>query len=160
MNKMLKKILLASVVLACYIISGPVFAQQFGQGWVPNPAETERFVKTIPAVYGDQVQNLVAADNDADALLYRALVPCLEAEGKTNRIKNRGQWKCVTAYDQGSVGSCVGHGTASALSVLNAVEVAYRKEPQMFAAMHSADGMYGLAREAANMLYLSQRHCR
>ncbi len=87
MNKMLKKILLASVVLACCIISGPVFAQQFGQGWVPNPAETERFVKTIPAVYGDQVQNLVAADNDADALLYRALVPCLEAEGKTNRIK-------------------------------------------------------------------------
>ncbi len=144
---MLQKLLFATILF----LAVPAFAQ-FGQGWVPNPAETERFVRTIPAVYGDQVQNLVAADNNADALLYRALVPCLEAEGKTNRIKNRGQWKCVTAYDQGNVGSCVGHGTASALSVLNAVEVAYRKEPQEFRAMHSADGMYGLAREAANML--------
>ncbi len=144
---MFQKLFLVIVTLFCT----PAFAQ-FGQGWIPNPQETEAFVRTIPSAYAEQVKEQIAVDDDADALLYRALVPCLEAEGKTNRIKNRGQWKCVTAYDQGNVGSCVGHGTASALSVLNAVEIMFRKEPQAFRAMHSADGMYGLAREAANML--------
>lgn len=147
-----QKIILAISFFLGLFFAGQIFGQQFATGWVPNPAETERFVKTIPAVYGDQVKNLVVGDNNADALLYRALVPCLEQEKQTDRIKIRGEWKCVTAYNQGSVGSCVGHGTASALSVLNAVEVWYRREAQRFRAMHSADGMYGLAREAAGML--------
>ena len=144
---MFQKLLIVFVTL----FTTPCFAQ-FGTGWIPNPKETEAFVRTLPAEYAEQVQNQIVLDDNADALLYRALVPCLEAEGKTNRIKNRGQWKCVTSYNQGNVGSCVGHGTASALSVLNAVEVMFRKEPQVFRGMHSADGMYGLAREAANML--------
>ncbi len=146
----MKRIILAATLFLGLL--APIFGQQFGQGWTPNPQETERFAQTIPVEYQSQVQGQAAADNNADALLYRALAACLEAEGNTGRLKTRGPWKCITAYNQGDVGSCVGHGTAAALSVLNAVEILYRKEPQQFKAMHSADGMYGLAREAANML--------
>lgn len=142
-------ILLVSAMLLCMAAPAP---GQFATGWTPDPAATERFAETIPVLYGDQVRDLVAGDEHADALLYRALVPCLEEEGHADRLRVRGRWKCVRAYNQGGVGSCVGNALAAVISALNAVEVRDRGEAQAFTAMHSADGMYGLAREAAGML--------
>jgi hypothetical protein len=124
----------------------------FAQGWTPTPEETEKYVQSIPVLYGDQVKELVAKDTNEDALLYRGLTSCLESYKIESWLTSRGAYKVVKSYDQGKVGSCVGNATAACLSVLNAVEVFNKKEPQLFVSMHSADGMYGLAREAANML--------
>jgi hypothetical protein len=147
--------------------SGITFSQEvargfvFGQGWIEDKKATEEFVKTIPKLYGDQVQQLIQLDTGEDALLYRALVPCLERYGVQGWTVTRKQsdghggtesLKVVKAYNQGEVGSCVGNATAACLSVLNAVEEFNKKEPQEFVAMHSADGMYGLMREAAGLL--------
>lgn len=146
----MKNILQFILGLIVLVVSLPVFGQP--GGWIPNPRETEAFVATIPAVYGNQVADLAADDTNADVLLYRGLALCLEEHGLDDWIKRRGNWKVVNAYNQGNVGSCVGNATAGCLSVLNSFEVHYRKEPQRFTAMHSADAMYGLARQAANML--------
>jgi hypothetical protein len=154
--------------IAVILLSSAVFAQEtgrgfqrFGMGWTPDPKATEEFVKTIPSIYGTQVEELIKLDTNEDALLYRALIPCLEKYGSKNWIITRKQSDghggtetipVVKAYHQGEVGSCVGNATAACLSVLNAVEEFNKKEPQEFVAMHSADGMYGLMREAAGML--------
>ena len=135
------------------ILASTAFAQESQNfGWTPNPKATEEFVQTLPAIYGEQVKDLIVEDNNKDALLYRALIPCLEKHGAEAWLKERNGKKCVRSYNQGSVGSCVGNAAACVASVLNAVEVVIVGEPQEFRAMHSADGMYGIGREAANML--------
>ncbi len=110
-------------LLALVLGTTSAFSQQFAQGWIPAPEETEAFVQTIPAIYGTEIQELVERDENADALLYRGLVPCLEEHGLTDWIKRRGNWKVVRAYDQNPVGSCVGNATAAATSILNGNEV-------------------------------------
>jgi hypothetical protein len=148
----------------CVVSVGVVFGQrgfEYGQGWIEDKKATDEFVKTIPSLYGDQVNELVKLDTNADALLYRALLPCIEKYGikgwSTTRKQSDGHGgtetiTVVKAYHQGEVGSCVGNATAACLSVLNAVEEFNKREPQEFTAMHSADGMYGLMREAAGLL--------
>ncbi|MDR3232977.1 MAG: hypothetical protein LBT46_04835 [Planctomycetaceae bacterium] len=128
-------------------------------GWIPNDPETQKFVQSLPPIYADQVGELIKDDENKDALLYRALVPGLIKHEQDRWLKTRGEWRVVRAYNQGSVGSCVGNATAAVLSVLNGVECVINKEPQEFAAMHSADGMYGLDREAAGMLGRSGDGC-
>jgi hypothetical protein len=156
------------VIFLVSVLAGVTFSQlnqrgfqRFEMGWTPDPKATEEFVKTIPPIYGSQVEELIKLDTNEDALLYRALLPCLELYGVKNWIVTRRQSDghggtetipVVKAYRQGDVGSCVGNATAACLSVLNAVEEFNKKEPQEFIAMHSADGMYGLMREAAGML--------
>ncbi|MDR1268041.1 MAG: hypothetical protein LBK82_00820 [Planctomycetaceae bacterium] len=155
-------------IIVFFVLAGSAFAQEaergfqhYGMGWTPDPKATEEFVKTIPTIYGVQVEELIKLDTNEDALLYRALIPCLERYGVKNWTTARKQSDghggtetilVVKAYQQGGVGSCVGNATAACLSVLNAVEEFNKKEPQEFTAMHSADGMYGLMREAAGML--------
>lgn len=145
---MIRKLFIS--ILISFSLFGSAFGDDFG--WVPNKEETEKFAKQIPVIYSQQVGELIAADDNEDRLLYRGLVPCLEKHGLSGWIKQRGEWKVVRAYNQGNVGSCVGNATAACLSVLNSLEVEILKEPQEFTAMHSADGTYGLCREAAGML--------
>ncbi|MDR2170663.1 MAG: hypothetical protein LBP59_11015 [Planctomycetaceae bacterium] len=152
------------LVLVCLFSGGVVYGQrgfEFGQGWIEDKKATEEFVKTIPPLYGVQVAELIKLDTNADALLYRALIPCIEKYNVKGWTVERKQsdghggtetLTVVKAYNQGEVGSCVGNATAACLSVLNAVEEFNKREPQEFIAMHSADGMYGLMREAAGLL--------
>lgn len=123
------------------------------QGWVPNPKATEAFSKSLPALYTEQVEVLVKQDNNKDALLYRPLTACLRKAGLATRwLKKRDGIDCVRSYNQGNVGSCTGNATAQAINVLSAVEIVLLDKFQEFAAVSSADGIYGLGREAAGML--------
>lgn len=143
----------------CFVLGAiPAFAQD-NFGYVPNKKATSDFVSGLPSIYGQQVADLVAGDANEDALLYRALVPSLERSGQMQWIVQRGEWKVVRSYNQGNVGSCVGNATAACLSVLNAVECVIKNESQEFTAMHSADGCYGLCREAADMLGMKGDGC-
>lgn len=138
-------------------IAGKTRAQEppaeFTQGWIPNPRATEEFCRTLPQVYSEQVEELVKQDNDRDALLYRPLTLCLKKAGLDKRwLKKRDGIDCVRSYDQGSVGSCTGNATAQAINVLSAVEIVLLDKFHDFRATCSADGVYGLGREAAGML--------
>lgn len=156
---MKSKIFLSIVFLLS--LTASVFAQPKVEnfGYVPNPEATKQFVSSLPPLYGEQVKELIATDNNADALLYRALTPSLENCGRSDWLKARGSWKVVRSYNQGSVGSCVGNACACVLSTLNGVQVVVLMLPQEFTAMHNADAMYGLNREAAGMLGRSGDGC-
>lgn len=124
--------------------------EQFG--WMPNLAATERFVASLPAIYGDQVAMLAAGDDGRDALNYRALATCLQRAGLTAWLKQRDGVACVRSLNQGPVGTCVGNAEARLLDVLAAIEIAIGNEPEEFVATFSPEGLYGLGREKGNML--------
>jgi hypothetical protein len=125
----------------------------FAQGWIPNPRVTEEFSRSLPPIYDEQVEALVKQDNNKDALLYRPLTLCIQKAGLEKRwLKKRDGKNCVRAYTQGNVGSCTGNATAQAINVLSAVEIVLLEKFQAFAAVCSAEGAYGLGREAAGML--------
>lgn len=122
------------------------------QGWEPNPAATEAFVARLPRVYGDQVEELIAQDNDADALNYRALASCLAKEPSlAHWLDERDGVKCVVSRQQGNIGSCVGAAEARLLDVLAAFEIV-AGDREEFPACFSHEGLYGLGREKGNML--------
>ena len=120
-------------------------------GWIPNPDATRSFCQEIPALDAE-IRELILASTDNDVLLYKAL-----AKYCPNLTKSRDGVDCVTSYNQGNIGSCVGHGTAQALNALYAVQ-AYLGECEMHAPF-AADAAYGLAREAGNMLGQSGDGC-
>ena len=133
---------------------------EFAQGWIPNPRATEAFSKSLPPLYSEQVEALVLQDNNKDALLYRPLTACLKKAGLGSRwLKERDGISCVRSYNQGSVGSCTGNATAQAINVLSAVEIMLLDKFQEFKVVCSADGIYGLGREAAGMLRSSGDGC-
>ena len=121
-------------------------------GWVPNPAATRAFVARLPTIYRDQIADLVAQDDDRDALNYRALTTCVQRAGLTHWLRERDGVMCVRSLDQGPVGSCVGNAEARLLDVLAAVEIIIGQELEEFPATFSPDALYGLGREKGNML--------
>ena len=126
---------------------------EYGQGWIPNPRATEEFSKSLPSVYREQVEVLLKQDNNKDALLYRPLIACIQKSGLGARwLKKRDGRDCMRAYHQGGVGSCTGNATAQVINVLTAVEIVLLNKFQEFIAFSSADGIYGLGREAGGML--------
>ncbi|MDD3470965.1 MAG: C1 family peptidase [Thermoguttaceae bacterium] len=114
-------------------------------GWIPNPDATRSFCQEIPALDAE-IRELILASADNDVLLYKALAKYCPA-----LTQPRDGVACVTSYNQGNIGSCVGHGTAQALNALYAVQ-AYLGECEMHAPF-AADAAYGLAREAGGMLH-------
>ena len=92
-------------------------------GWTPNPEATEAFVARLPAIYGDQLSELVARDDGHDALNYRALTVCLQRSKLTHWLKERDGVVCVRSLNQGPVGTCVGNAEARLLDVLAAIEI-------------------------------------
>ena len=121
-------------------------------GWVPNPAATAAFVARLPTIYRDQIAEVCAADDDRDALNYRALTACLRTARLNHWLRERDGVACVRSLDQGPVGSCVGNAEARLLDVLAAIEIIIGGEHEEFRATFSADGLYGLGREKGNML--------
>ena len=119
-------------------------------GYVPDPDATARFVNKLPRSFAQQVQNLVG-DDDSDAFPYRHLAKALEGSQhvKAGRLRAR---------NQGSVGSCVGNGGASAADGTAAGDIHARGEPETWPTQDgkpirtSADYSYGAGRHISGNL--------
>ena len=145
--------LVGSLGLPRYAVAQEPPPGEFSQGWTPNPRVTEEFSQALPKIYGEQVEQLVEQDDNKDALLWRPLTLCLKKAGLESRwLKKRDGKDCVRAYAQLNVGSCTGNATAQAINVLGAVEIVLLDKFQEFKTICSAEGIYGLGRETANML--------
>lgn len=112
-------------------------------GWVPNPKATRAYRKTLPwASFTEAIGgagNWAGSSEDGDALLYRCVAKCMGVD----RVHSR---------DQGQIGSCVGHGTATAGDITAAVEIVLKNEPEEWVAQMSSAALYGMGRQIANQL--------
>ena len=128
----------------------------FTTGWTPNPAATEAFVASLPTVYNDQIEQLIAEDDGEDRFLYRALTQAiLESDVEALRgkwlVKRDGKW-VLHSRNQGPVGSCVGVAQARVMDLTAAIEIILKKDMESLPALFSGEGLYGLGREIGNML--------
>lgn len=114
-------------------------ANQFGQGWKPDPEAVARIVAQQPAFIAKQVESLAAAADDDDALVYRFTAKCLGVSK-------------LEPLDQGGLGSCVGFATAHALETTGAADVVHRREREEWRFRGSGGGMYALSRTHAKQL--------
>ncbi len=110
-------------------------------GWIPDEAATARFVESLPLgrrTFVEAAPSLVQND-DRDAMVYRAIAKCM----KVARLQAR---------NQGSVGSCVGHGTATACDLTTACEIVHHHQAERWPGPCAADAYYALGRDLAGML--------
>lgn len=142
------------------LISGPVFgqieafndpAEVVNCGWVYDPNGAQRFSATLSPELEKAKIKLIQSDSGEDVFLYRHVVECIRLRGDKS-IESR--WirdGRLRAYNQGSVGSCTGHGTAAALNCVFAVQCLLDDTSENFIPL-AADGLYGLGREKGGML--------
>ncbi len=131
----------------------------YSGGWVPNPEKTEEFIRRIPILYHHQIETLSELDDNADRLLYRYVVRLAKDSGQNGWTATRDGKLVLRAYNQGSVGSCTGNAAACVVTTLSACEIVMSKKPHEFKAFASAEALYGLGREKANMLGQSGDGC-
>lgn len=112
----------------------------YAYGYLPNPAATAAFVATLPhATLSAAAPHLVRGAEDRDAFVWRALAQCL---GEPR----------IHARNQGSVGSCVGHGSATAVDLTMACEIVLERQPEEWRARVAADALYGESRQVTDNL--------
>lgn len=110
-------------------------------GYVPNPEKTLAYAASMPLRYGAELDLLAGADDNSDALNYRALAKCIGMEGKQ-----------IPSRNQGPVGACVGTGTATPCDIVAAIDILVRGDNEEFRFMASADALYALGRDISNHL--------
>lgn len=91
-------------------------------------------------------------DTDEDVFLYRYVVALLKESGDVRWLKDRDGVSCLRSYNQGNVGACVGNATALCIATRAAYEIVKENKNCKFVGMGSADGMYGLVREAGGWI--------
>jgi hypothetical protein len=107
-------------------------------GWVPDAEAQREFQASLP--WGSFTEAIgEGPEAEGDALLYRCVAKCMGLEK-------------MPARNQGSIGSCVGHGTATSADVTTAVEIVLKGEAEEWFAPVAADAMYGASRQIANQL--------
>jgi len=123
-------------------------------GYNPNPEASAAMADAQPRCYGEQIESLVRDDDGGDVFAYRALVWLLK---QIPALANR--WLLfldgslrLRSRNQGPYGTCVGMGTATALDLMQAWNIAEQGQAESLPALHSAVGAYGLARHASNDL--------
>lgn len=131
----------------------------YSGGWTPNPDETRAFIQRIPVLYAHQIEQLSTADDNADRLLYRYVVRLAKDSGLNDWTATRDGKLVLRAYNQGQIGSCTGNAAACVVTTLSACEIVMSKKPHEFKAFASAEALYGLGREKANMLGRSGDGC-
>jgi hypothetical protein len=113
-------------------------------GWVPNEEATAAFVASLPwRSFAGAIDSGMPPRSNENALLYRALMtadPSLVEDGR------------LIARNQSSIGSCVGHGTATGVDLTYAMEVIVKKEPEKWGGRCAADAAYGMSRQVAHQL--------
>lgn len=121
-------------------------------GYAANPVQTERFVATLAPADAEAAAALPdtgkASNNCATLLRLTQGNPTLSAKWITldsgvPRLKAR---------NQGSAGSCVGNGCASAATGTLAQDIAGRGEAEQLLHWLSADASYGLGKLTSNRL--------
>jgi hypothetical protein len=120
------------------------------QGWKPDEEATEAFVRSLPPIYAQQVDQLIDEDDEVDCLNYRFLTNLIQKDGDPDRwLNDQGQ---LLSRNQNPAGTCVGFGTATPLDILAAADIAVRREPEAFAGTFSPDWCYGASREISGNL--------
>ena len=128
-----------------------MLAQDFHFGYVANPRATAAFDEQIPKAYGDQL-NALPFDLKRSAFPYRVVKRMYK--NSPRKLRN-GRLK---SKNQSSIGSCVGHGGASAASFTSICDILLRGDPERLPiqdgepASVSGSACYGLSRMAGNSL--------
>lgn len=129
--------------------TAPAPAYQFG--YVPNPKATAEFDEQIPKAYGDQLDAL-PYDLKQSAFPYRIVARYLK-NAQTKFTNGR-----LNSKNQGGIGSCVGHGGASAAWFTTIGDILLRGDPERLPLYNneyvsvSASACYGLSRMAGGAL--------
>lgn len=119
--------------------------ERYNFGYSPDPAGCEEFVKSLPAIYGDQLDDL-KPDMDRSAFPYRHIMKHLAG---TKHIRS-GR---LLGLNQLNLGSCVGFGTAGAVTLTMCGDIDHRKEPER---MPQGEGVN--VRPAPGYCYAASRH--
>jgi hypothetical protein len=113
---------------------------QYHFGYIPNPKETAKFVSALPAqTFAQAAPWSINDEEDSDVFAWRPLTSLIG----TPRLH---------AYHQGSVGSCVGNGTAGGVNITTAADILCRKEPEKWLFRAAADALYAMSRQVSNTL--------
>jgi hypothetical protein len=102
-----------------------------GMGYVPDPAGAEAFVSTLPHPTIASAGPDLTTDGKTDVFLYESLLRCMPG------------WK---RGSQGSVGSCVGWGSALGVDLLAACDIHWRKEPEQWGGRCIEASLYAFSR--------------
>lgn len=123
----------------------PVTPEIANYGWIQNKEAAEKFSKSLPSKYKDQLNRLTKSnDDESTAYPYRFLFEALE---KTDQLSSEEkESKRLSALNQGDVGSCVGYSTSQALDVLMATDIFARHEQEEWVRRVNADAIYGIGR--------------
>lgn len=120
-------------------------------GWVRNEAASRAYTATLSggAAFWDKLRE---ADDGGDRFWYRALTLCLRRKGDTRWIKEHGGQTVLVSWNQGQVGSCVGHGQGLETTLTSALDIYMRGEPEAFQGIHSPEWAYYASRVEAGMI--------
>lgn len=115
----------------------PDMAEAPGMGWRNDPEHVAKVVAGFKQpFFGDAAKTIIQASEDKDALLYKIYAKVTGHE-----------W---TPHNQGSVGSCVGHGASGATEILTACQIAGGEADDYHHV--SAAAIYALSRKVGNYL--------
>lgn len=135
----MKNFLIALIIAACavFLISYPWDSNptdNYGQGWVPDPAATREFEQQYGsnAYLQSAAPHLMWGDDDRSVFLYRAVEKVAPGHFPLN---------------QGQVGSCVSFGTGACVDILLAMQVVDGKADKFIASCE--ESIYGGARVQA-----------
>ena len=122
-----------------------------GQGWLPQPEQTELYASTIPRKYKTQLQEL-PYDLDKSVYPFRALTQLL----KGTRYVKDGR---LRALAQGNYGSCTGFAGSRAADITAACDILQRGESERWPSdssgepiLTSPDYVYAASRTVSNQL--------
>lgn len=120
-------------------------------GWIKDPPGYQSYAATLAPAdeFWDQLR---ARDDGADRYCYRALRLCLEDAKLDEWLVRDGDWVRIRTYDQGNIGSCVGHADAKRWAYMAALDIYLRLDPEQFVGMGCPEVAYGLGRECCGML--------
>lgn len=103
------------------------------QGYVPDPAETERIVSSLKYPTLSSAGPSLVSDDNADVVLYPAILKC---DPKYTRVAQ-------------AIGSCVGHGFAGCGDALAATEIVVHGEAEDWRGRCLEASIYALSRVEA-----------
>jgi hypothetical protein len=109
------------------------------KGWRPNPEASRAFQASLPWASVSEAIGGITTD-DGNCLLYHAEMACM---GITTPIPSR---------NQGSIGSCVGHGMATGGDATAAFEIIVKGDAEKWVAQMSSAALYGMSRQIAGQL--------
>lgn len=126
-----------------FLFVGAGFGQEpVNFGWAPPTPEQKALSKDNQ--YTQQLRDLVKYNDDSDVFLYRYIYKALK---DTNQL-SQGEIDSgrLNSIDQGSVGECVGAGTARALDATMACDIYVRRENERWRALANVEGIYAIGR--------------